>query len=315
MKAGETVYLRSPGEILATLDSDGCLDGVPFMPEMLRFFAKPFVVTAQVNRACDTIGYTGPRQLTDTVTLDDLRCDGSGHAGCQAQCRLFWKVAWLRPASDQAEAAGEVDDEAFARLQQRVTTGAHAAASTSAEPIFRCQATELVRASEPVGRYRIGQELTSGNVGLSRFVRVTIRIVLEKLGQRLGLITFNAFHARQLAGQRRSAAPPARELRPGELVQIRTKGEIRGTLDAAGKTKGLWFDREMLPYCGQTARVQTKVGRFIDEGTGRMVELPSDCYILEGVVCSGELSENRWFCPRALYPWWRGAWLEPVQED
>src|SRR5438046_10506914 len=102
MRAGDQVALRSPGEILATLDEQGSRDGLPFMPEMLGFFDRTFHVEAQVARACDTIGYSGVRKVRDTVILDDLRCDGTGHAGCQAQCRLYWKEAWLRPASAAA---------------------------------------------------------------------------------------------------------------------------------------------------------------------------------------------------------------------
>ena len=44
MRAGDRVELRSPAEILATLDERGCLDGLPFMPEMLGFFGRPFTV-------------------------------------------------------------------------------------------------------------------------------------------------------------------------------------------------------------------------------------------------------------------------------
>jgi hypothetical protein len=67
----------------------------------------------------------------------------------------------------------------------------------------------------------------------------------------------------------------------------------------------------MLPYCGRSATIQTKVDRFIDERSGEMVELSTDCYILEGVVCKGYISDGRWFCCRGIYPWWREAWLDP----
>ena len=56
--------------------------------------------------------------------------------------------------------------------------------------------------------------------------------------------------------------------------------------------------------------MKAKVERFIDERTGEMVELSSDCFILEDVVCKGEISDGRWFCCRQIYPWWREAWLE-----
>ena len=107
----------------------------------------------------------------------------------------------------------------------------------------------------------------------------------------------------------------SRGLLPGDLVQVRSRSEVAETLDAHGKNRGLWFDREMLPYCGTTVRVLDRVERFIDETTGRVVELKSDCYILDGVTCSGDLSAGRRFCVRAIYPWWRECWLRRVDED
>ena len=91
---------------------------------------------------------------------------------------------------------------------------------------------------------------------------------------------------------------------------MRSRGEIGRTLDENGRNRGLAFDWEMLPHCGRTYRVQDRVERFIDENTGTMIELKNECLILEGVVCSGDLSAGRWFCPRAIYPFWREDWLE-----
>ena len=54
--------------------------------------------------------------------------------------------------------------------------------------------------------------------------------------------------------------------------------------------------------------------QIIDEETGRMMNIPKDSLILEGAVCSGERSTGRWFCPRQIYPYWREAWLERVDE-
>jgi hypothetical protein len=45
-----------------------------------------------------------------------------------------------------------------------------------------------------------------------------------------------------------------------------------------------------------------------------MIEIKSDCLILDGVVCSGDHSLCRWFCPRAIYPYWREAWLRRVDD-
>ena len=319
MRKGDKVELRSPSEILKTLDGRGSLDGVPFMPEMLGFFGKTFTVDAQVERACDTVNYSGVRRLRNTVLLDDLRCDGSGHAGCQAQCRLYWKEAWLRPASAGGNRNDPSTEDAFAQLTRLAAKNIHGATSTPEEPTFRCQATELLGASEPVGWWSprsFLHEVTGGNVGLWRFIRVMTRVVFEEIGRRLRLLprTTLAFGPDELGGTN-AVAPPARGLRPGELVHIRSGPEISKTLDERGKSRGLWFDREMRVHCGRTARVKGKVERFIDEGSGRLIQLKSDCYILDNVVCESYRSDGRWFCPRAIYPWWRESWLQRVEGE
>ena len=59
MRSGDVVRLRQPAEILATLDDQGTLDGVPFMPEMLQYFGRRFTVSTRVEKICDTIAATG----------------------------------------------------------------------------------------------------------------------------------------------------------------------------------------------------------------------------------------------------------------
>ena len=58
----------------------------------------------------------------------------------------------------------------------------------------------------------------------------------------------------------------------------------------------------MLHFCGRTCVVQERVNRIIDDRTGRMIMIRGDAIILEGIVCSGERSVGRWFCPRQIYP-------------
>ena len=103
-------------------------------------------------------------------------------------------------------------------------------------------------------------------------------------------------------------------LAKGDLVQVRSPDEIAQTLDdARGLNRGLSFDREMLPYCGRTLRVQDVVKQIVDDRTGRMIHMKRACIILEGVACSGERTAGCWFCPRAIYPYWREAWLRRVE--
>lgn len=54
LRVGDRVLVRSPEEILATLDADGTLDGVPFMPEMLDSCAKPLRVFRRVEKTAST---------------------------------------------------------------------------------------------------------------------------------------------------------------------------------------------------------------------------------------------------------------------
>ena len=129
LRPGDVVEVRPAAEILATLDADGAIDNMPFMPEMARLAGRRFTVSRRVDKICDTIAATGSRRMTDTVYLEDLRCDGSGHGGCQAGCRIYWKEAWLRRVDEDEsggaqESAREPSDEAMTQLGQLARAGA-----------------------------------------------------------------------------------------------------------------------------------------------------------------------------------------------
>jgi hypothetical protein len=317
LRRGRIVQLRSPAEILATLDEKGALEGVPFMPEMLGYFGRPFEVTARLERACDTIERYEARRMPNTVVLEDLRCDGSGHDGCEAGCRLYWKEAWLRPASDSdTPEPPTAPDASFAELEDRVRRNTRVARQNGGgkPTVYRCQATEFLRGTEPLRWYdpkSFLRELSTGNVGFWVWLRVTTRAALHAIGTKIGLSLKGPVHPRP---ETISTAADL-HLQQGDLVKIKSKGEIEKTLDEGSRTRGLWFDREMLPYCGQTRTVLRPITRFIDEQTGEMVELKTDAIILDGVVCQGHNSIARWFCPRAIYPWWRECWLERVESE
>ena len=96
LRVGDLVEVRSEKEILATLDEQGAIDGMPFMPEMLDFCGKRFRVGKRADKTCNTITVMESRRIYDTVHLEDVRCTGAAHGGCQAQCMIYWKEAWLR---------------------------------------------------------------------------------------------------------------------------------------------------------------------------------------------------------------------------
>jgi len=174
---------------------------------------------------------------------------------------------------------------------------------------YRCQATDLTKCTEHLKLWdprTYVREFTLGNVPFGQFVRVTSRAVVQEPMRKLGLIP--EIHVPGTA--KKGDAFETLNLQCGEMVRVKSKAEIVKTLTPEGRNKGLWFDREMLPFCGGVFRVRRRVSRFIDDRTGRMIVLKNEAIMLDGVVCSGELSLRRWFCPRAIYSYWRECWLE-----
>jgi hypothetical protein len=308
LKSGDLVEVKSAEEILATLDEHGALEALPFMPEMLPYLGRRFVVDKRADKICDTIAQTGSRRLHDSVMLADLRCDGSAHAGCQAECRLFWKEKWLRLVESSAPAAvpSPRDGSAYEALRKLAET------NVKRGDLYRCQATELLRATERLRTFDPRpylREYTSGNVPLGTFVKVVARAALEQPFVKLGIIGGAPLYGETIS----SPKHPTLGLQPGEWVQVKSPEEIQATLNRDGQHRGLYFDREMLPFCGKTYRVKKRISRIIDDHTGAVIELKSDCVTLEDVVCSGERSFSRYFCPRAILPYWRECWLRRAE--
>ena len=319
---GDVVEVRSATEILATLDGQASTDNIPFMPEMLKYAGKRFTVSCRVEKICDTVtgGMAASRRMYDTVFLEDLRCDGSAHGGCQAGCRIYWKESWLRRMGSETEERGRSEEPGDTALAKRATSattlgGRGETRGDDKATVYRCQATEAVHASEPLNPYdgrQYVREIMRGNVTLWRFLRVAIRALTFNARRLLRLGGWTPVgHARQPV--RATESPDSFDLKIGDVVEVLSPEAIRETLDASGKSRGLWFDWEMLPYCGKRFRVKDKVQRIIDERSGRMIEIKSDCLILDGVVCSGDHSSARWFCPRGIYPYWRESWVHPVR--
>ena len=113
-----------------------------------------------------------------------------------------------------------------------------------------------------------------------------------------------------LQGKLRRTPQETLNLRPGELVRVKSKQEIVQTLDMHNKNRGMSFDAEMLKYCGRQARVLRRVERIIDERTGRMQYLKNPCIVLEDAICT---SDYHRLCPRGIYAYWREIWLERAE--
>jgi hypothetical protein len=324
LRVGDLVEVRSEAEILATLDEHGMLESLPFMSEMLPLCGQRFRVDKLAQKACDTIDWTGLHRMTDAVHLADVRCDGSGHGGCQAGCLIYWKTSWLRKVDAQSRSPEESplpgEPSASARaLLLAASRRENVAEPGGREPLFVCQATELMRAApEVIPPYELRQyvdDVRSGNAGLPKVLRAVLVGVFNTY-QRLSRRLLPAF-LRIRGGSRypfvlgRLSSTPhgTLGLSPGDLVRVRTKDEIVATLDASNRNRGLSFDVEMVKYCGRTARVHRRVDQIIDEKTGEMIRMKFPCIILEGMTCAGDFHRC---CPRAVHSYWREVWLERV---
>ena len=342
LRIGELVEVRSEAEILATLDERGRLDALPFMPEMLQYCGKRFRVYKLAIKACDSINNTGMYRMENAVHLAETRCDGAAHGGCLASCLLYWKEAWLKRVEPDAPAAAAEDPPATAGATAAAAAAANGQASAAprctrellmrathaetadpdGEEVFACQATDMPKAaSRHISAWDVRQyvrDVTSGNARALPMLRSLLIMTFnkyQKVSKRLlprPLLINGGQSFRFVSGALEGKTPKEiLDLQPGEWVEIKSKEEILATLDKTGHNRGLRFDVEELRYCGTRARVLRRVNRIVDENTGKLLRLPNDCVILEGVICPGDYHQ---YCPRSIYPFWREIWLRRVDQ-
>ena len=332
-RAGSWVVVKSREEILATVDKNGELGALPFMAEMLQYCGQKLQVSAVAHKACDTINKTGGRRVENAVHLKNVRCNGSAHGNCHANCLIFWKTDWLRPAEGGPDTRGTTSSPAMA-VKDESELRATGVRVEGGENVYSCQATRLFAASTPLQWWDLRQYITDlwcGNVGIRRFLRVSVLrglFHLRKLG--LGWTTWLALHDavhKLLTGRtspfdRNGAIPNGHptptgtlNLASGEWVRVKSHEEIRKTITERNFNRGMKFDVEMVPFCDRIFKVDRNVERLIDERTGRMVVMKSPCIVLEGVVCKAEYSDRKLFCPREIPPYFREIWLERVSPD
>lgn len=324
MRVGDLVEVRSAEEIQATLDENGELAGLPFMPEMLAFCGHRLTVHKVAHKLCDYIGHTGLRRMSDAVHLTESRCDGSAHGGCENACSLYWKVQWLKRVDPDAPpvAVAPAPDPGRGTLLPLLVLKSQKEPFEDGETRYSCQATEMLRAAperlplKELSQYP--QDVRSGNAGVpavlgaflvavfNRYQNLSRRALPSPLRIRGGL------HWGFLEGGVVSGRTPTQhlDLQPGELVRIKSREEIQATLDRNLLNRGMGFDAEMSRFCGRTARVKARATRCVDERSGRMLTMKNPCIILEDIVCEGAFTAN---CPRQYVCWWREIWLERVE--
>ena len=295
---GQVVRVRLEREIAATLDADGKLDGLPFMPEMARHCGQTFRVFRRAGKTC--VEGHSLRRLESAVLLDGLRCDGAFHDGCQRNCLFFWKEAWLEPV--EAEAGGT------SQAPEAPSDWARGLGTRDGER-YVCQSTELFGATRDLSRWNFTHffgEIRAGELTVWQFLRILSNTGLDRLRR--------GFHGKRraaLSGAGKSAPRGDLELQAGDWVVVKEADEIRLTLDPEGKNHGLSFEPDMAAFTGGRFQVEFPIRKIILEQTGRMIPL-QHTVALKGVACDGLCTKN---CPRNNTLYWREAWLKRVEDS
>jgi hypothetical protein len=297
LRPGDIVEVKSANEILQTLDEDGTLDRLPFMPEMVDFCGQSFRVARRVVKTCSfgTASTMLAFNTDDVVLLDGLRCSGADHDGCPKACMIFWREAWLRKV-EGAPVRSKPDSKDTERLRARLKTKA-------SPKIYFCQASELLKATHELSRQerfaKCRDEIQAGNCSS-----------LE-MAHRIGIWLFwrirKAFLGAYGRGTNRATPEESLGLEPGELVEVKPMKSISETLSETAHNRGLWFSPDQRRLCGQQRRVARRIDKLIVDGTGEMRRLRNTVY-LEGSMCS---CPHVAFggCPRDEFVYWREIWL------
>ncbi len=298
LRPGDLVEVKAPEEILQTLDADGTLDLMPFMPEMVEFCGKRFQVSKRVLKTCyyterNAAGFR-KFKTDDVVLLDGLRCSGAAHDGCQKACMIFWREAWLRRVQD-ATVPTKLDATAGERLRARLKT------STGPNTYF-CQASELLKPTQPLSqRERLEGCLNEVLVGNCGILEMALRV-----GRWLFWRTRRKFLGEYAHGTGTSTPAESLNLQSGELIEVKPLGSINNTLDEAGYNRGLLFFPDMGSLCGKRERVDRRIEKIIVDGTGEMRQLRNTVY-LENSYCGCVYALTG--CPRREFSYWREIWL------
>jgi len=94
LQPGEWVEVKSQVEILCTLNADGRINGLAYIPAMSAFSGQRFRVFKRMQTMYQEES-GNVRRLRNTVLLDGVHCDGL-LMRCDRACFFYWREAWLR---------------------------------------------------------------------------------------------------------------------------------------------------------------------------------------------------------------------------
>lgn len=159
---------------------------------------------------------------------------------------------------------------------------------------------------------RVTELQVDGRGGRSASVRCQLEDSLYCFTFPLGHLRSLEHALVRLRDRRAPAAPEGEPSRfgVGDWVRVRSADEIRATLDANDKLRGLLFMEQQWGFCGRTYRVDRVLVRLLD--SGRTFKSVSRTVSLEGVTCDG--LDGAAGCGHSCALYFRDEWLEPSTE-
>ncbi|MCE5268419.1 MAG: hypothetical protein LLG00_11085 [Planctomycetaceae bacterium] len=265
------------------------------MPEMVPHCGCRFQVHRRAEKAF-LDHHNIVVRLRNAVLLQGVRCDGRSHGGCQMNCLMFWKDAWLRPVAvgEQTANGAFPCESAVAQLP------------TWKDDKYRCQATELINCGSILPWWDFRQyasDYSAREMGLGDWTGMLTLLIANKLRRACGLKEQGV-----LVGHAERTANDGIGLKAGDSVQVKSRKEIQSTLDRSGRNRGLGFSPEMALLCNRQFRVLRRIERVIVEWSGELREI-RNTVILDGATCTGMA---RRCCPRDCHHLWRECWLRRV---
>ena len=270
LRAGEWVVVRSKEEILATLDANGRLDGLPFQPEMFAWCGRRARVAKSAHKTCDSTPHRTRR---------------ASHVRRRAPrgCALRWRLARRLPGrlcllleGSLAEARQRIRratlllPETADCTEESVLRSSLRSGCDSADPIWVCQTTAIYEATELlplVGRASVHQGRDQRqSLGVAHDARsCCARAIASSSGSASATgcswACTTVFRSCAAAGRCRplpervpdGAPTPAEtlDLQPGEWVEVKSREEIAATITRSGFNRGMRYDLEMLKYSGR----------------------------------------------------------------
>lgn len=302
---GDLVEVKTPEEILETLDSEGAVDHLPFMPEMLQFCGKRFRISQRVLKTCTSGTKAGSSmrvfRADDILLLEGLRCSGAAHDGCQKACTIFWRESWLRRAKEN-DAPAAISAEGSERLRAALKT-------KEGNTTYFCQASELLKATDHLSRKqrftKCAGDMRAGNYTTWQMAQNVLTWIVWR-ARRLFLGAYGR-------GPNKTTPVGGLGLTVGEWVEIKPLSDISETLDERAHNRGLWFSPDMGKLCGTRQRVEKRIEKIIVDGTGEMRTLRNTVF-LEGSYCGCPYVAFGG-CPRKEYVYWREIWLRRVSDQ